>query len=120
MNIEEIYNAFSKMIHARNIHRKLGIDSQLVRNYRSNLKQGKSVSLDLKLQLLQKAGISIQEEKKEYTRQDLQDIIEWYNKEGVIHHPDYAVHKYLLQKGKDIPAEHINNPVAEIAKKLKK
>ena len=55
--------AFEKMINTRAIHRKLGIDSQQVRNYRNVLKTGlTNISLDKKIELLEKAGYMVLQE----------------------------------------------------------
>lgn len=97
MDIEAVNDAFRNMITQRNIHRLLDLDSQKVRNYRIMVKSGKPMSLDLKINLLRKAGLYKEEEKSNFTRTDLNLLIEWYNGEKQIYEPDYAVHKWLLE-----------------------
>ena len=98
MDIEQIDAAFEAMISERNIHRVLEIDSQNVRNYRQYLKVGQPISLELKISLLRKAGRLPQDEKKEFARKDLVDLVSFVYKEKVQHEPDYAVHKFLLKR----------------------
>ena len=117
MDVAAINELFALMINQRGIHTRLGIDSQKVRNYRQNVKSGKTISLQLQIRLLRKADYLKAEPEKEYTRQDLVDLIKWYNEEKQIHEPDYAVHKWKLQRGQGI-AEHVNNPAAALAKKI--
>jgi hypothetical protein len=119
MDIEQINKDFADLVNERGIHKKLGIESYHVRTYRQNIKNGQPISLDLKLKLLQKAERLNQEEEKEYTRADLVNLIKWYNAEGMTHEPDYAVHKFLLQKEETGPAEHINNSVVSVVNKIK-
>ena len=98
MDLEKIEQDFAEMIQQRGIHKKLEVESHNVRAYRQYLKNGTPISLQLKMKLLQKAGYLVSSEEKEFTRKDLQDLIKWYNDQGLTYEPDYAVHKYLLHK----------------------
>lgn len=97
MDAIDIDKAFSDLINTRAIHKVLDTGSSNIRAYRQLLKNGQPISLDLKMKLLKKAGHELADEQK-FTRQDLVDLVDFVNKEGVVHEPDYAVHKFLLFK----------------------
>lgn len=57
-------NAFSEMIHLRGIHNDLGVSQKLVSVYRQHLKNGRHITLDQKIELLEKAGYNLVQEPK--------------------------------------------------------
>lgn len=99
MDTKQIDQAFKEMIHTRGIHEKLGISSQQVRNYRQYLKDGRGVSTDLKIQLLQKAGVYTQE--KTFTKRDLISLLNFYNRTSQAARdmgPEYVIEKWEAKK----------------------
>lgn len=99
--MEEINKAFASLISERAIHKKLGITSDLVRKYRQFLKKGKTISTDLKLNLLKTSGW--RPEATKYTRQDLVSLLNFYKRTSQAardHGPEYVIDKWEISKNK--------------------
>jgi glutamate synthase domain-containing protein 1 len=63
MEIEGTKQAFEMMLQERGIYKKLGVDTSTVANWKTYLKQGKSISLDKMEEMLTKAGATVAQEK---------------------------------------------------------
>lgn len=103
MDTKQIDASFQEMINKRGVHEKLGISSQQVRNYRQYLKDGRGVSTDLKLQLLQKYGIFAQEES--FTRKELISLLNFYSRTSQAardNGPEYVIEKWKQTKNKNV------------------
>ena len=61
MNIDQINKAFEKLLAERGALEKLGVASSDVRSMRYNLNHDIAVSLEKKLEWLQKAGLFVNE-----------------------------------------------------------
>lgn len=120
MDMAEINTAFEELINRRGIHHELGISSVQVRNYRQYLKNGQNISLDLKVSLLQKAGMAVNEDPARYSREDLVNLVKFIYTETVKHDPAYAVDKFLTKRAnKGTPAKHVGDEVVKAIKKIK-
>lgn len=79
-NFAWVDEAFEKMINIRGIHNKLGNTSNDVKQLRYRLKNGPAVSLQLKLQLLQKSGYK--QPQNNYSKKDLIEFAKYWHKCG--------------------------------------
>jgi hypothetical protein len=63
MQIEGTRQAFEAMLQERGIYKRLGVDTSTVANWKTYLRQGKSISLDKMEEMLIKAGAIMLQEK---------------------------------------------------------
>lgn len=94
MNTDAIDKAFRDLVSKRNVHLKLGETSRTIINHRYKLKHGIPISLDTKLQLLQKSGWRQSEAK--YTRADLVSLLKFYDKASAA--AKAHGHAYIIEK----------------------
>jgi hypothetical protein len=77
MNIEKINQEFEKLLKTGpegfKLRKKIGMSAKLAATYRDYLKKEQAISMELKLQWLQKAGIFVQSET--YSEADVKQII---------------------------------------------
>lgn len=95
MDLNIINDQFKKLIEKRGIYKSLGQTEVSIRQLRHRLRQGKTISLDLKLALLHKSGW--RPENKPYSRKDLVKLLTFYKRtsqaardEG----PEYIIEKW--------------------------
>jgi hypothetical protein len=98
VNIDAIHTRFRELIFSPGAHKRIGIKASKVRNYRYYLNQGQRISLELKIRLLQKAGVPVMDPEAEYTKEDLLDFARMVRKEAIEHDPAYAVDKFIIRK----------------------
>ncbi len=63
MKIEGTRQAFEKMISQRGVYKKLGVERSTVANWKTYLREGKSISLDKMEEMLLKYGAIAEREK---------------------------------------------------------
>lgn len=76
----------------------MGIKAQKVRNYRYYINRDQRISLELKIRLLQKAGVPVMDPEAEYTKADLLDLARMIKREAIEHDPAYAVDKFIIYR----------------------
>ncbi len=99
MNTDVIDKAFSALIGERAIHKKLGNTSNDVKQLRYKLRNGITVSTDLKLRLLQKSGWF--QDQGSFTRADLVSLLNFYAKcspAAKSHGHEYVIEKWEAKK----------------------
>jgi len=95
MNTDVIHTAFETLIAERAVHTKLGISSDAVRSLRAKLKDGRGITTDRKLELLQKSGW--RQDDHQYNRQDLVSLAKFILKSSAAakeHGAQYLVDKW--------------------------
>jgi len=70
-----IDRAFAQMINERGVHNKVEKSSEAVRQYRTQLKNGIPISMNLKLDLLQRTGWKSKD--FDYTASDLLSLVKF-------------------------------------------
>ncbi len=98
MNTDIIDKAFKDMIAIRGIHNKLKIPDNRVQQYRSALKNGKTISTDLKIHLLQKTGW--QQDDKTYNRKELVSLLNFWKRTSQAARdmgPEYVFEKWAAR-----------------------
>jgi transposase len=63
MEIKGTKEAFVQMLSERGVYKKLGVDRSTVANWKTYLKEGRSISLDKMEEMLLKYGASVVQEK---------------------------------------------------------
>ncbi|MNK30193.1 hypothetical protein D3C87_486080 [compost metagenome] len=63
MEVKGTKEAFVQMLSERGVYKKLGVDRSTVANWKTYLKQGRSISLDKMEEMLLKYGASVVQEK---------------------------------------------------------
>lgn len=99
MNISMIDKAFYDLIHEKGIDKKLGIESNYVYQLRNKLKNDIGISMDVKLELLQKGGWKGNE--AQFTRKDLVSLLNFYKSTSQSARdkgPEYVIEKWLASK----------------------
>ncbi|HYC30062.1 MAG TPA: hypothetical protein VEB42_14615 [Chitinophagaceae bacterium] len=99
MNTDQINKAFENLVVERNVYKKLGVSSGVVRTMRYNLKNGIAISIDKKMDWLKKAGLLNQE--KTYVRKDLVSLLNFYKTTSQAardHGPEYVIDKWEKTK----------------------
>ena len=99
MNTDAIEKAFAEMISKKGIDKEIGISYSYLTTLRHKLKHGIAISLEKKIELLQKSGW--QQNEASYTRKDLVEAIRFALKQGKAakeHGPEYILEKFLSSK----------------------
>ncbi|MDR0266046.1 hypothetical protein [Sphingobacterium sp. 2149] len=63
MEVKGTKEAFVQMLSERGVYKKLGVDRSTVANWKTYLKEGRSISLDKMEEMLLKYGASVVQEK---------------------------------------------------------
>ncbi|WP_343566320.1 hypothetical protein [Sphingobacterium sp.] len=63
MEVKGTKEAFAQMLSERGVYKKLGVDRSTVANWKTYLKEGRSISLDKMEEMLLKYGASVVQEK---------------------------------------------------------
>jgi uncharacterized protein YajQ (UPF0234 family) len=103
MTIDSINDAFEKVIIKRGIHNRILHESATpyerrlmsgkIRRYRNSLKQGYPISTKIKIMILQKAGIRMEERK--FSRSEVVNFVRFFNCQSKVAREDIA---YVLEK----------------------
>lgn len=99
MNTDDINKSFAELISKRGIHHKLGVTSAAIRSLRFKLATGAGISMDAKLQLLQKSGW--RQDDFSFTQKDLVAAVRFALQASLsakMQGPEYLVEKYLTKK----------------------
>ncbi|MGN6476311.1 MAG: hypothetical protein ACTHKV_03725 [Flavipsychrobacter sp.] len=99
MNLKAVDDAFVKMINTKGIDEKLGIDRNYLYQLRSRIKNGESLTLDKKLEMLKKSGWK--EDDATYTRADLVSLLKFNARTSQAARdqgPEYVIEKWEKSK----------------------
>lgn len=103
MTVESIDKAFEKTIKKRAIHNTMLPESASsyerkllsgkIRRYRHSLKKGYAISTKIKIMILQKAGVRMEE--KKFSRTDMVNFVIFFNRQSKVAKEDIT---YVLEK----------------------
>jgi hypothetical protein len=103
MTIDSINDAFERIIKKRGIHNKMLPESASpyerkllsgkIRRYRYSLNQGHPISTKIKIMILQRAGVRMEERK--FSRSDVVNFVRFFSCQSKVAREDIA---YVLEK----------------------
>jgi hypothetical protein len=103
MTINSINDAFERIIKKRGIHNKMLHESASpyerkllsgkIRRYRHSLKRGYGISIKIKIMILQKVRVRMEERK--FSRSEMVDFISFFNRQSKVAKEDIV---YVLEK----------------------
>jgi|GEM_PF-1435082 len=98
MQIEGTRKAFETMLQERGVYKKLGVDTSTVANWKTYLREGKSISLDKMEEMLMRSGAQVKQEK-------VWDIALTENQVVLNHEADFFAELAKVESGDYIEAD---------------
>lgn len=96
MNTDVINTAFAKLLSEKLVGPKIGIKYNHAAQLRYNIRNGRGISMDTKLRLLQKSGW--RQDDKVYSQKDLVEAVRFVIKQGIeakAQDAEYLVEKWM-------------------------